>query len=294
MGGGLPLRFDPGLARWLLGFGAKVALGAVATTILLQFDNFLVGTLAGAAALGYYAQAYKVAQWPTGLVTHIIARATLPAYARLQDDPRRLSKAFEISLWAILTLATPLALAIFAAAPDFLRLLFGDKWLPSAPLLRLLLAYSILRPVLDDTGGLFSAIGQPGRMTVVLVVQAVTLAALAPPLTFAYQAPGTAVAVGAAFVVGAALAYYFVSRTLTISLARLFLPPAAAAAGSLALGYVLAGVVDLAGWPLLVRVLAQGGLAAGAFLGLLALIERKAALERIRFLRRQLSGPAGG
>ncbi|MEW5719931.1 MAG: oligosaccharide flippase family protein, partial [Chloroflexota bacterium] len=71
------LSFDRALAGWLLRFGATLALGSVATMLLLQFDNFLVGTFVGAAALGYYAQAYKVAQWPTGLVTHIVSRAAL-------------------------------------------------------------------------------------------------------------------------------------------------------------------------------------------------------------------------
>jgi O-antigen/teichoic acid export membrane protein len=285
---GLRLKFDRGLARWLLRFGATLAVGAIATTVLLQFDNFLVGTLVGAVALGYYTQAYKVAQWPTGLVTHIIARAALPTYARLQNDPVRLSKAYEISLWAILTFATPLALAIFATAPDFLRLLFGEKWLPSALLLRCLIGYSVLRPLLDDTGGLFTAIGRPGRTTTVLATQAGVLVAFAVPLTLAYQAVGTAVAVGGAFVIGVALAYYFVSHTLAVPLGRLFMPPALAAAVSLALTFTLSSAVSLDGLPLLARVIGNGALAAGAFFAILLLLERGTAIERIRYLRRQL------
>lgn len=280
--------FDPEIARWMLRFGATLALGAVATLILLQFDNFLVGTFVSAAALGYYAQAYKVAQWPTGLVTHIIARVSLPTYAKLQADPSRLSKAFEMSLWLILLAALPLALAIFATAPDFLRLLYGDKWLPSAPLLRFLIGYSVLRPLLDDTGALFTAIGQPKRITLVLVAQAITLIVAATPLTLIYGAVGTAVGVGLAFVVGIALTYFFVSKTLPINLARLFWPAALAAGISLIIYFGLTHLVNLNPLPLWIRVPLKGGSIAALFLGTIWLLERHTFQEHLNYLRRLL------
>jgi len=285
------ISFDPELARWMLRFGGTLAIGAVATLLLLQFDNFLVGTFVSAATLGYYAQAYKVAQWPTGLVTHIIARVSLPTYAKLQADPLRLSKAFELSLWLILLAALPLALAIFATAPDFLRLLYGDKWLPSAPLLRFLIGYSVLRPLLDDTGALFTAIGQPKRITVVLIAQALTLVLAATPLTLAYGAVGTAIGVGIAFVVGIGLTYFFVSRTLPIKLARLFFPAALAAVISLVIYFSLTRLVNLNLLPLLIRVPLKGGSIAGIFLGTIWLIERNTFQEHLSYLRRLLVAP---
>ena len=285
--------FDRALAGWMLRFGATVALGAVATVILLQFDNFLVLTFVGSAAAGYYVQAYKVAQWPTGLVTHIVARASLPTYAKLQDDPRRLSKAFELSLWLILTAAVPIALAIFVSAPDFLTLLYGEKWLPSAVLLRYLIVYSVLRPLLDDTGALFAAIGQPRRITLVLISQAVTLVAVATPLTLTLGAAGTAVGVGVAFVVGIGLTYWFVSKTLIINLVRVFAPPTLATISTLALYWILTHLVDLNVLPLLLRVLGKGGFAAGVFFAIILLLEQRALFERIGYIWRLLrSRPA--
>ena len=282
--------FDRATARWMLRFGATMALGALATVILLQFDNFLVGTFVGEAVLGYYLQAYKVAQWPTGLVTHIVARASLPTYSRLQNDPPRLSKAFELSLWLILTMALPIALAIFVSAPDFLIVLYTEKWLPSAILLRFLVAYSVLRPLLDDTGALFTAIGQPRRITIVLAAQAATLVLAATPLTLAFGATGTAIGVGIAFVVGIGLTYNFVSHTLTIDLMRLFVPPVVAAVGSIALYLIVANWINLNLIPVLLRVIIKGGLAAGAFFAIVMLLQRRMLIERVAYIWRLLRG----
>ena len=290
--GRLPLRLalDGDTACWMLRFGGVMIVGAIATNVLLEFDNFLVGTFAGAAALGYYAQAYKTAQWPTGLVTHVVSKASLPTYAKLQDDPDRLSRAFELSLWLILTVATPLALAIFVSAPDFLRLLYGDKWLPSAPLLRLLIGYAVLRPILDDTGALFTAIGQPRKITTVLVVQAVTLAALATPLTLRFGAPGAAIGVGGAFIVGIGLTYRFISRTIKLDLFSAFAPPVVAAVGSVSGYLAVAALVDLNALPLFARVVVKGGLAMALFGVIVLAIERRALFERLRYLRQTLIG----
>jgi O-antigen/teichoic acid export membrane protein len=286
-------RFDSAMARWMLRFGAVLALGAIATAILLQFDNFLVGTLVGAAALGFYAQAYKVAQWPTGLVTHIVSRAALPTYAKLQNDPTRLAKAFEMTLWVILTLATPLALAIFASAPDFLRLIYGDKWLPSAILLRFLVGYSVLRPLLDDTGALFSAIGQPRRITTVLVAQALTLVICATPLTLWFSAVGTALGVGIAFVIGIALTYRFVAKTLVIDLVHLFYHPSLAAVGSVAIYFLLTRVFDFNMLPLLIRVILKGGIVAGLFIAISLVLQQRALFVRLGYIWRLMrSSPA--
>jgi len=284
----LTLRLDGALARWMLRFGLALTLGSMATLVLLQFDNFLVGAFVGTAALGYYTQAYKVAQWPTGLVTHVIARASLPTYAKLQTDTPRLSMAFEMSLWLILTAATPLALAIFASAPDFLRLLYGEVWLPAAPLLRFLIGYSVLRPLLDDTGALFTALGQPRRVTTILTTQAVALILIATPLTLGWGATGTAVAVGITFLIGIALAYYYVNQVLKLDLKWIFGPPLIAALASLALYFAMTRLVDLNVLPLLIRVVVKGGFIAALFLAMTMLLQYRTVFVRLHYLRRLL------
>mgnify|MGYP005846467243 CR=1 FL=1 len=251
---------------WLLKYGAGIFLGSYAAIFVLQFDNFLVGTLVSVATLGYYERAYKIAQWPTGLVTHIVARVSLPFYAQLQDDPARLSRAFGMTLWLIATVALPLALAIFATAPDFVRLLFGENWLPSALYLRFLVVYSVIRPLLDDAGALFVATGHPRKEAAVRVTQAVALILAASPLTLLYGAPGTAIGVGVAFLVGLAVTYRYVVRLIPLPLWQTLRGPALSTVVTLV---AVGGLVGFGGlgenWPVWGRVLGQGMLVAGVF-----------------------------
>lgn len=285
--------FDRELAWWMLRYGATLALGSIATVILLQFDNFLVLTFVGSAAAGYYVYAYKVAQWPTGLVTHIVVRASLPTYARLQNDLPRLGKAFEMSLWLILMTALPMALAIFITAPDFITLLYGAEWLPSSLPLQFLIGYSVLRPLLDDTGALFTTIGQPKRVTIVLFVQAITLIIVATPLTIFYGSIGTALGVGVAFIIGIAITYRYVAQTLPINLLPLFIPSVLATFGSAAFGLWLNQLTLFRHWPLLLRVIVRGGATAGVFVLIMLLLQGRSTFERVRYIWALLWKPAG-
>jgi len=284
---GPPLRwrcFCRPLAAWMIRYGAILIPAALAMTLLLQFDNFLIGTLVNATILGFYERAYKIAQWPTGLVTHIVSRTALPTYAKLQDDPARLAKAFTLSLWLITMTALPIALAIFVSAPDFVHLLFGENWLPSATFLRFLIAYSVLRPLLDDTGALFTAIGKPQRISIVLIVQALTLVITAIPLTLWYGAVGTTISVGIAFAVGIVLTYTFVSHTLATPVYPAFVPPAVAIVASLILYWLLIQFLDLNSLPLFWRVIAKGGIVVAAYLAAILVIEPNTFWQRLRYL----------
>lgn len=279
--------FSRPLAREFLRFGAMVGLATVAATVVYQFDNFLVGTIVSTASLGFYDRAYRIAQWPTLLVTAILTRTAFYAYSHLQNDLARLTRTVTMSLWLITTLALPVAIGIFVASDDLVLLLFGEKWLPSALFVRFLVTYSILRPLLEDANQLFIAVGHPRRTTTVTFGQAVALVVAATPLTLLYGAQGTAEGVGIAFVIGLILTYYFVRRTVPdLSLSQAFIVPAIATALALVAYLALAATVDLGVLPLAVRVVCKSAFAALVFFGVTILLRPKLTVERATYVWR--------
>ncbi len=284
--------FQRQLAGWMLKFGLAAAVGSLAAVILLQYDYFLVGTFVGAAALGYYERAYKMAVWPTGLVTHVVSRTAFPTYAKVQHDRGRLSQAFGMTLWLITMVALPIALAMFVTAPDFVRVLFGERWLPSAGLLRMLVAVAMLRPLLDDTGALFNAVGQPRRISTVLAVQAGVLVLLGTPLTWRWGVTGTAAAVGIAFLAGIILDYWYVRQVVDLSLRQVFGVPALGLAGGLLAWWCGRQFLGIAGWPPLLRLLCEGAMSLTAFYAVAGILQRDLIRDRLRLVWSLLWGRA--
>ena len=284
----LEWRFDGRVARSLLRFGVVVGAATMAGLFLTQFDNFLVGTFVGLTVLGFYDRAYRIAQWPTVLVSGVVNRTAFYTYARVQDDPARLLKSVTMALWVITSLALPLALAIFAAAPDLVALLYGPKWLPAAPFVRFLVVFSLLRPVLDLMGSLFVAVGRPKRATAVSGLQAVALAVVATPLTLLRGAVGTCIGVGVAFGVGLVAAYRYLRRTVDLSLYGALAAPAASTALALAAYGLMGRGAAIAALPLVARVAAKGGLVTGVFVAAMLAFEGRTTVERLRYVWQQL------
>ncbi|HOV85403.1 MAG TPA: oligosaccharide flippase family protein, partial [Syntrophobacteraceae bacterium] len=254
----LPWRWNGRTARELVRFGGVVGLASIAGLLVNQLDNYLVGTFLGLATLGFYDRAWRIAMWPSLLVGNVIHRAGFFTYARFQGDPERLRRVVMLTVWLVATLALPLALAVFVSARDLVELLYGPRWVPSALLLRFLVALSVLRPLQDNAGSFFMAVGRPGLPARMTAIQAGVLALSAVPLTLAYGAVGTCLGVGISYAVSLPLLYRPLFRTLELSPADTVVLPALAACLALGVSWVFSDRVGLETLSLAGKVLVKG------------------------------------
>lgn len=281
-------QFDRKLAFSLLRYGTVLGFAEVAAVLLTQFDNFLVGTFVGLAALGFYDRAYRIAQWPNTLLSNIITRAAFYTYAHLQDDPLRLSRTVTMAQWLTAILGWPLALVIFVSAPDLVILLYGERWLPSAVFIRFLVVYSAARPILDNAGSLFAAVGRARLVTLTVLFQAIILIAAGVPLTLALGAVGTAEAVGLAFGTGLILRLVCQRQVVAVPIGSTLLIPALAALACGTGGLILASWLGHLGWPLIVRLSVQASASGLGYLACLFAFQPRETRGRIAYVARLL------
>jgi PST family polysaccharide transporter len=209
------------------------------TYLTLQYDKFIVDRLVGISSLGLYERAYTYAQMPTGAITHVITSVTSSVYARYQKDRESLSRAFTKVFGIIFRVSAPVALVLFVEAEALTRLLLGEAWLGLIPVLRWLIAYAFLKPLLDDTHSLLLAIGQPRKITAFSSVQAAVFLVLTPVLTHRLGMKGTAVSVDIMTAIGFWLAIRYAVRYVDVPWFRIVVPSAAATlAAALASAYV--------------------------------------------------------
>jgi len=280
-----PWRFSGALARELLRRGLPTGLSL--TTVLAfvsMFDNFLVGTFVGYTALGFYDRAFRTAQWPNLLLTTVVSRVGFITFARLRDDPPRLTHAVRLSLWLLLTLGLPMGLGLAFAAPDLIGVLYGPAWLTSAAYLPFIAIYAL--------AGLFWGLGfwlsvalKDTRTGVILTMtQAAILIVVATPLTWRFGIAGTLAWVGVTNAVALMLSIGYVFRKVPMPIRETLLPAAAATAATAGL---LLSVLHAPGCALLsavVRLLIVGGAAVGAFWLILFALRPGETIERFRYL----------
>lgn len=284
-------RVDRRIAVEFVRFGVVVGIGTGAAALFAQFDSFLVGSFVSVTMLGYYDRAYRIAQWPSLLLNPIVHRAAFYAYARLQDDPARLAKTVTLISWLVTTVGLAIALAIFAAAPDLVQLLYGERWMHSAIFVRFLVVYSLLGLLAQIVRSLFVAVGQPQRTTWGWTLQAVALILIGTPLTLHYGAIGTCVGVGVAQALGLLIAYRQLTRTVNIRLREILSAPLFAVVVAL-MGYLaLAWNTDLNVIVLAARVVFKASFVTALFFAVILIVQPRTSLERLayvwRLLRRQ-------
>jgi len=261
------------LARWLMRFGGSVWMGGNLNYLLDRFDDFWIGITLGAQPLGYYGRAYEFARYSRRVVGNPILSVFRPTYARLQDDRKRLSRAFFRATSVIIRVGGLFSLVFILTAPQFIPLILGEQWLPMLLTFQLLIIYTFLDPVAISASNLLNATGYPNTVLRIRAAQVVLFIPLVIYASSNFGIEGVAVAADIMVLFGAILLFHQTRRIVDYSQRALWLWPIIAGLATGAVVLILAPAwqslspwVVLVGKVLLITVL---------YVGILWLTERE-------------------
>jgi PST family polysaccharide transporter len=195
-----------------------MSAGALCAFAARRWDNLLVSRFFGAGTTGMYNLAYNLADVPAIQVGEQIGDVLLPSFARMDVARRPSALVRSITLLAIVVF--PLAIGLGAVAPTLISALFDAHWKPVGPMLVLLSALSVTRPVGWTIASYLQARQMPRAIMgleffklVVILVALLTLGRLGPLWA--------CTAVGLAFAAHAFASLWLVRRIDGIPLRRM-------------------------------------------------------------------------
>jgi O-antigen/teichoic acid export membrane protein len=292
-----PVPFDWDAIRQLLRYGVRATSGGLLSFIHQNWDDWLVGRVLGATALGFYTKAYGLTNNTlSGLSKNLVNGVFFPSYAQMQEDKVRLTRVYMKVLNFVLLMMVPLAAGFLVVAPQIVTVLLGEKWLPVLPVFQIFALLVFTRPISSNTSPLFMAMGRPDyNFQAGIVLMAVMVPAVL--LLLPYNITGVALGVVIAHTVAAAYNVYQVNRLLpgTARLTAITLIPPLVASVAMMVGVQLAK-------PVVLQVLGVAehnfisltilcGLGGAIYLGLAFLMQRELLTE---LLRLGLMGVGGG
>ncbi|MBN1172108.1 MAG: oligosaccharide flippase family protein, partial [Micromonosporaceae bacterium] len=178
----VPLRLglDRAVAAKLLRFGLPLAASLGIEAVLMNADYVIVGRLLGVVPLGYYLLAFNTSSWAVSLLGTAVRYVSLPAFSRLSDQEMdSLSSGVRRAMTLLITAVAPVVVIMSVLAPELVAVLFGDRWLPAAPVLRYLMILTVVRLFTSLT---LDALTGAGVTRVVLWVNLAWAVALVPAL----------------------------------------------------------------------------------------------------------------
>lgn len=284
--------WDRATIRGYLAYGTPLFASQLIAFLLMQLDDFWVGTRLGDAALGYYALAYSLSEYPRRVVSDPIQQVILATMARVQADRLRLSQTLYRSGAYLVRMGMWAGGVVALVAPDFVSVLIGDKWLPAVAALRALAFFSMALPLVAVAVNLLVATGDAAA---VLRVRLLQLALFAPAVVVGVRLLGylgAALAADLMVLAGLVALLRRARRHTDFSVSKLLGAPL------LALG-VGAGLVWATGHGLgttapALRLIVLGAVASAGYLGTLVLVERREARLALSWGLRALRHTGGG
>lgn len=122
-------------------------------------DNFLIGKLLGAQALGYYNLAYQLAMLPAFALSQI-NKISFSVLSQRDDEGKRSYLRQILEFYALFY--SPIYSLGFVVAPWVIPLVYGSEWTAAAPLFQMVLIYAYARGFMSILGTTLNAINLPG------------------------------------------------------------------------------------------------------------------------------------
>lgn len=144
----------------LFGYSSKLLLSGLYAQFLQQVTSLAIGKYYLASQLGYYSQAKKLADSSAGTLSNILNTVTFPILSSLQKEPDRLLSAYKKMVKMTAFLSLPSMLLIAVMSESIIKLLLGNEWLETVPLLQWLALANALRPISVINMNILKAIGR--------------------------------------------------------------------------------------------------------------------------------------
>lgn len=154
------MTFDLTSFTELFSFGAHVMGSQFLNYFDSNVDYLLIGKFLSATALGHYTLAYQLSTFPLTKISSIITSVTFPTFSIIQDDNDSLRYAYLKVNKYISTITFPLLAGLIMVAPDFIPLVFGEKWAPMIVPLQILCVAGALKSVGTTVGSILLSKGR--------------------------------------------------------------------------------------------------------------------------------------
>jgi PST family polysaccharide transporter len=275
----VPLRW----ARFkdMLKFGVPLSVQLIAHSASRYWSTLAVARMFGAAPTGVYNLAYNLADIPAIYVGEQLALVLMPSMASL--PPERRPRALERSAALLSIVIFPLAVGLGVVAPTLIAAVLPPAWQGVAPLLTVLSALSVFRPITWVLSAYMESQARTGRLMFLELANLVLLLGgmwLLSPLGLVWSASAIGLSFGAYAIAGV----WLVSRNGP-SVARLaigFLQPIIACAVMAAAVLAVRRVVDVHAVPRLAIEVVTGAI---AYIAAALVVCRKNARDLITLAR---------
>lgn len=174
--------FTAQAAKEVLSFGAGIYAKTLLEYLSQNLDNLIVGRVLGLTALGYYDKAFSTMMRLSTRLNLNGPAISFRLFALMREDRERFRRGYRRIILSATMLGYPIMVGLIFAAPELIRVLFGERWalaivpfqvLCGVAILRLLNAYASTAS--QAMGRIWSEVARQLLFVVILVLSVLAL-----------------------------------------------------------------------------------------------------------------------
>lgn len=158
------LIFSKASFEYLWSFGSKLLFSSLIGTVFYKIYTFIIGKYVGKYELGLYTRADTLGQQPSTILNSILQKVMVPSLSTFQDDIPKLKNNYRKYVSIVSFIFIPFMLYCIAEAKPVFLLLFGSKWVSSAPIFQLLCLGFIWYPFSNMGLNLLQVLGKSDKI----------------------------------------------------------------------------------------------------------------------------------
>ena len=143
-------------------FGSKTAATGLLAQIRDRVEDFMLGSTAGAAAVGHWSVASRLTRLIVDLTNSVVHSMSLPLLAQLNHDRDQMNGAYARMLSVSMVAVAPALTLTAMTAPDLIPLLVGDQWTATILPAQLIAVSGLVAGVSTYDRAYYFAAGRPG------------------------------------------------------------------------------------------------------------------------------------
>jgi PST family polysaccharide transporter len=264
--------------------------------MIRNVDNLLIGRFLGTQALGYYALGYTIFLAPLADLGLIVNQVLFAALSRVHDEANRLKRGFLEATEFVTMLMLPMMVGLALVARPFVLVFFGEKWLPSAPVISVLAIAGFFRLMVTLGPSGLQAAGRPD-LHLQWAFLSVLLYLPAFYIGLSWGIVGVAVGYLVATLILVPIQFGFVGRVMSVRAAEMITTVAPAVVGSAVMAAVVWGARTLlarTAAPALIVLVVLIGLGVVTYAATVWVVARGAVRRLIRLVREGLLARGAG
>jgi len=233
-------RIDHATLRRHFHFAWPLYLSFLLSWGYLNADYYFVGRWLGEAELGLYYMAFNISQVPLQ-IRFVLSRVALPTFSRARGDLALLGRLYGMVTRYAMALAGCVCAVGIALAEPITLLLLGERWLPAAPALRILLLSAWIRTGMGFNGELLISLGKTATVLIATAAALAVLVGLGPVMIGWHGIEGMALAACLSSLVSAIVSSAAIRRNVPVNYVKEIAPSVVCVSIIVVAGLVSAG-----------------------------------------------------